>query len=140
MNDRNEDRAATQSPIAIVGIACLFPRAGGLQEYWANIRDGFDAITEVPEGHWALSDYFDADPKAPDMTYGGRGGFLDPVDFEPMAFGISPRDLEATDTTQLLGLHVAREALRNAGYGPEQREFDRDRTSVILGVTGRCRW
>jgi len=136
LNDRNEDRAAAQSPIAIVGIACLFPRAGGLQEYWANIRDGFDAITEVPEGHWALSDYFDADPKAPDMTYGGRGGFLDPVDFEPMAFGISPRDLEATDTTQLLGLHVAREALRDAGYGPEHREFDRDRTSVILGVSG----
>ena len=136
MNDRNKDRAAVQSPIAIVGIACLFPRAGGLQEYWANIRDGFDAITEVPEGHWKLSDYFDADPKAPDMTYGHRGGFLDPVDFEPMAFGISPRDLEATDTTQLLGLHVAREALRDAGYGPEHREFDRDRTSVILGVSG----
>ncbi len=136
MNDRNEDQAATQAPIAIVGIACLFPRAGSLQEYWANIRDGFDGITEVPEGHWQLSDYFDADPKAPDMTYGGRGGFLDPVDFEPMAFGISPRDLEATDTTQLLGLHVAREALRDAGYGSEHREFDRDRTSVILGVTG----
>ena len=136
MNDRNKDRAAAQSPIAIVGIACVFPRAGSLQEYWANIRDGFDAITEVPEGHWKLSDYFDADPKAPDMTYGHRGGFLDPVDFEPMAFGISPRDLEATDTTQLLGLHVAREALRDAGYGPEHREFDRDRTSVILGVSG----
>ena len=136
MNDRNKDRAAAQAPIAIVGIACVFPRAGGLQEYWANIRDGFDAITEVPEGHWKLSDYFDADPKAPDMTYGHRGGFLDPVDFEPMAFGISPRDLEATDTTQLLGLHVAREALRDAGYGPEHREFDRDRTSVNLGVSG----
>ena len=136
MNDRNEDQAAAQAPIAIVGIACVFPRAGSLQEYWANIRDGFDAITEVPEGHWKLSDYFDADPKARDMTYGRRGGFLDPVDFEPMAFGISPRDLEATDTTQLLGLHVAREALRDAGYGPEHREFDRDRTSVILGVTG----
>ena len=136
MNDRTEDQAAAQAPIAIVGIACIFPRAGNLQEYWANIRDGFDAITEVPEGHWNLSDYFDADPKAPDMTYGRRGGFLDPVDFEPMAFGISPRDLEATDTTQLLGLHVAREALRDAGYGPEHREFDRDRTSVILGVTG----
>ncbi len=136
MKDRNQDRAASQAPIAIVGIACVFPRAGGLQEYWANIRNGFDAITEVPERHWKLSDYFDADPKAPDMTYGHRGGFLDPVDFEPMAFGISPRDLEATDTTQLLGLHVAREALRDAGYGPEHREFDRDRTSVILGVSG----
>ena len=131
MSDRHEDRAAANTPaahtpIAIVGISCLFPGARGLRDYWANVRDGFDAISEIPEGHWKTSDFFDADPKAPDMTYGRRGGFIDPVDFDPMAFGISPRDLEATDTTQLLGMHVAREALRDAGYGPDGREFDRD--------------
>ena len=136
MSDRNEDRAAAQSPIAIVGIACLFPKAGGLQDYWANVRDGVDAITEIPESAWKTSEYYDSDPKAPDMTYGRRGGFIDPIDFEPMAFGISPRDLEATDTTQLLGLHVARQALQDAGYGPGGREFDREKTSVILGVSG----
>ena len=136
MSDRNEDRAAAQSPIAFVGMSCLFPGASGLREYWANVRDGFDAITDVPASHWSVGDYFDADPKAPDMTYGRRGGFLDAVDFDPMGFGISPRDLEATDSTQLLGMHVAREALRDAGYGADGREFDRERTSVILGVSG----
>ena len=136
MSDRNEDRAAAQSPIAIVGMSCLFPGASGLREYWANVRDGFDAITEVPASHWSVGDYFNADPKAPDMTYGRRGGFLDAVDFDPMGFGISPRDLEATDSTQLLGMHVAREALRDAGYGADSRVFDRERTSVILGVSG----
>ena len=136
MSDRNEDRAAAQPPIAIVGMSCLFPGASGLREYWANVRDGFDAITDVPASHWSVGDYFDADPKAPDMTYGRRGGFLDAVDFDPMGFGISPRDLEATDSTQLLGMHVAREALRDAGYGADGREFDRERTSVILGVSG----
>ena len=136
MSDRKEDRAAAQSPIAIVGMSCLFPGASGLREYWANVRDGVDAITDVPASHWSVGDYFDADPKAPDMTYGRRGGFLDAVDFDPMGFGISPRDLEATDSTQLLGMHVAREALRDAGYGADGREFDRERTSVILGVSG----
>jgi len=136
LSDRNEDRAATQSPIAIVGISCLFPGASGLQEYWANVRDGVDAITDVPASHWSVGDYFDADPKAPDMTYGRRGGFLDAVDFDPMGFGISPRDLEAIDSTQLLGMHVARQALRDAGYGANGRDFDRERTSVILGVSG----
>ena len=43
--------------------------------------------------------------------------------------------MEATDTSQLLGLTVAKMALTDAGYG-EDREFDRDHTSVILGVTG----
>ena len=136
MSDRNEDRAAAQSPIAIVGMSCLFPGAGGLEEYWANVRDGVDAITDVPASHWSVGDYFDADPKAPDMTYGSRGGFLDAVDFDPMGFGISPRDLEATDSTQLLGMHVARQALQDAGYGANGRDFDRERTSVILGVSG----
>ena len=131
-----KDRAAVQSPIAIVGISCLFPGASGLQEYWANVRDGVDAITDVPVSHWTVGDYFDADPKAPDMTYGRRGGFLEAIDFDPMGFGISPRDLEATDSTQLLGMYVAREALRDAGYGADGRDFERERTSVILGVSG----
>ena len=117
-------------------MSCLFPGANGLREYWANVRDGFDAITDVPASHWSVGDYFDADPKVPDMTYGRRGGFLEAVDFDPMGFGISPRDLEATDSTQLLGMHVAREALRDAGYGADARDFDRERTSVILGVSG----
>src|SRR5262249_12149772 len=64
-----------------------------------------------------------------------RGGFLTPVDFPLLDFGIAPHTVEATDTTQLLGLLVARQALIDAGYGPD-RDFDRDRVSVILGVTG----
>ncbi len=92
MSDRKIDQGPAQSPIAIVGMSCLFPGASSLREYWANVRDGVDAITDVPASHWAVGDYFDADPKAPDMTYGRRGGFLDAVDFDPMGFGISPRD------------------------------------------------
>ena len=136
MSDRKKGQAPVQSPIAIVGMSCLFPGSRGLDEYWANVRDGVDAITDVPASHWSVGDYFDADTKAPDMTYGRRGGFLDAIDFDPMGFGISPRDLEATDSTQLLGMYVAREALRDAGYGASGREFDRERTSVILGVSG----
>src|SRR4051812_42095631 len=116
-------------------MGCLFPKAEGLSRYWANIRDRRDAIGEVPPTHWRPEDYFDGDPKAPDRTYARRGGFLDPVDFPALDFGIAPANLDATDTSQLLGLLVARQALEDAGYGAG-REFDRDRVSVILGVTG----
>src|SRR3954452_3936121 len=118
-------------------MACLFPRSEDLSGYWANIRNRLDAITEVPETHWRPDDYFDPDPKAPDRTYARRGGVLDPVDFPPLDFGIAPNNLEATDTTQLLGLLVARQALDDAGYGDgSTRPLDRSRVSVILGVTG----
>ena len=127
---------ANATPIAIVGLDCLFPAADSPTRYWANLRDGVDAITDVPATHWRPEDHYDADPKAPDMVYARRGGFLTPVDFEPLRFGIAPRDLEATDTTQLLALHVAARALEDAGLGEGGRTFDRDRTGVVLGVTG----
>ena len=123
-------------PVAIIGMGCLFPGAGDLKRYWANIRDGVDAIREVPATHWNPDDYHDPDPKAPDRTYARRGGFLDPVDFPSLDFGIAPANLDATDTTQLLGLMVAKAALDDAGYGVGGRAIDRERVSVLLGVTG----
>ena len=66
-------------PLAIIGIGCLFPQAEDRSAYWANIREGIDAITEIPASHWRVADYHDPDPKSPDMTYGQRGGFLSSV-------------------------------------------------------------
>ncbi|HBA60157.1 MAG TPA: beta-ketoacyl synthase, partial [Elusimicrobia bacterium] len=123
------------TPIAIVGIGCLFPKAENSRRFWANIKNGVDAITEVPASHWLPEDHFDKNPKKPDMTYAHKGGFLLPVDFDPSEFGLAPNALEATDSAQLLGLLAAKMALEDAGYG-QGREFDRSRVSVILGVTG----
>ena len=124
-----------QVPLAIVGISCLFPKADDLQAYWNNIKNGVDAITPLPDNsHWKSDDFFDANPKAPDRTYARRGGFISPVNFNPMEYGIAPKDIEATDTTQLLGMVAAKQALADAGY--DKKPFNRQRTSVLLGVTG----
>ncbi|WP_051327718.1 type I polyketide synthase [Desulfatirhabdium butyrativorans] len=126
--------SAAASPIAIIGIGCMFPGSRNSREFWNTILQGRDCITEVPPTHWSKTDYFDPNPKAPDRVYCTRGGYLPETDFDPAAFGIPPASLEATDTSQLLGLVVARMALQDAGY--LERSFDRDRTAVILGVTG----
>ena len=146
MNDKSKSQQQNVDrpnavPLAIVGIGCLFPKANDAKAYWTNIRDGVDAITEVPETHWNPDDYFDVDQNTPDMTYARRGGFINPLDFDPLLYGMSPNNIEATDTTQLLGMAVARQALLDAGYATAKdsddgKQFDRDRTSVILGVTG----
>jgi len=125
-----------KNPVAIVGIGCLFPKAENARRFWANIKNGVDAITEVPPSHWLPEDYFDSNPKSPDRTYARKGGFLLPVDFDPSEFGMAPNALEATDSAQLLGLLAAKMALADAGYGAGAKEFDRATTSVILGVTG----
>ena len=120
--------------IAIIGMGCLFPKGPGLKEYWRLLFHGEDGISEIPETHWRIDDYFDEDQRKPDHVYCKRGGFLSPVSFDPAEFGIPPSSLEATDTSQLLGLVVAEMALEDAGYG-KHRDFNRNRTSVILGVT-----
>ena len=116
-------------------MGCVFPKSPGLKEYWRLLFHGEDAITDVPKTHWLSEDYFDTDPKKPDHVYCKRGGFISPVSFDPTEFGIPPSSLEATDTSQLLSLIVAQKALENSGYG-SGKKFNRDRTSVILGVTG----
>ncbi|MBC2696017.1 MAG: SDR family NAD(P)-dependent oxidoreductase [Desulfobacteraceae bacterium] len=122
-------------PVAIIGMGCFFPKASGLHEYWRLIFKGENGITDIPETHWSPDDYFDKDPKKPDYIYCKKGGFLPAVPFDPTEFGILPSSLEATDTSQILGLLAAKAALENAGYG-QNAKFSHSRTSVILGATG----
>ncbi|MBC8259435.1 MAG: acyltransferase domain-containing protein [SAR324 cluster bacterium] len=121
-------------PIAIVGMSALFPDAPNLHQYWDNIINKIDSIIDVPKSRWNIEDYYDMDSDAPDKTYCRRGGFLPDIDFNPMEFGIPPNILEVTDVTQLLGLLVAKSAMKDAGYGETSDEV-LDATGVILGVT-----
>ncbi|NDJ20585.1 acyltransferase domain-containing protein [Nostoc sp. B(2019)] len=128
------NRQLQHNPIAIVGMASLLPKARNLREYWQNIVNKIDCITDVPSTHWSVEDYYDPNPRtSEDKTYCKRGGFIPEVDFNPMEFGIPPSILEVTDVSQLLSLVVAKEAMEDAGYG-EQRDFNREMVGVILGV------
>nr|WP_104784307.1 type I polyketide synthase [Streptomyces sp. QL37]PPQ56489.1 beta keto-acyl synthase [Streptomyces sp. QL37] len=124
-----------ETPIAIVGLAGLFPQSRNVREFWHNIVDGNDCIEDVPDTHWNLDDYYDPDPTAEDKTYARRGGFLPEIAFNPMEFGLPPNTLEVTDILQLLSLTVARDVLRDAGT-EGSGWYDPTRTGVILGVTG----
>ena len=125
-----------QNQVAVIGMACLFPGAPGTTEFWRLLLNGDDAVTHVPDTHWSKKDYFDPDPKKPDHVYCARGGFLEPVVFDPTRFGIPPSILQATDTAQLLSLLAAQQSLEDAGYGQNLRPFDKYKTGVVLGVTG----
>src|SRR5688500_8061818 len=79
---------------------------------------GGSAIREVPAERWAIADHYDAAPEAPGKTQSRWGGFLESVEaFDPLAFGISPKEAEQIDPQQRLLLEVAREALERAGQG-----------------------
>ncbi|MFF2060434.1 SDR family NAD(P)-dependent oxidoreductase [Streptomyces sp. NPDC058200] len=124
-------RARGQVPIAVVGVGALVPGATDAAGYWRILTGGRDLITEVPASRWLVTDHYDPDPAAPDKTYARRGAFLPEVDFDPLAYGVPPANLSATDTSQLLALMVADQVLTDAGG---LSGMDRDRVGVVLGA------
>jgi acyl transferase domain-containing protein/3-hydroxymyristoyl/3-hydroxydecanoyl-(acyl carrier protein) dehydratase/NAD(P)-dependent dehydrogenase (short-subunit alcohol dehydrogenase family)/acyl carrier protein len=134
---KQTDNPPEKNGIAIIGMGCIFPKSRNLKEYWHLLSQGIDAIENIPEDtHWKLKDYFDPDPSKADHTYCKRGGFLPSVTFDPSCYGIPPNNIEATDTSQLLGLEVARMALEDAGYPVNHPVLQQKKVNVIIGVTG----
>ncbi|MFQ5739353.1 MAG: type I polyketide synthase [Acidobacteriota bacterium] len=132
----NKKKPHTEEPsdVAIIGLGCLLPKAQNARVLWDNILKKVNAIQEVPKERWDLDLYYDSDPKTRDKIYSKWGGFIDEVPFDPMRYGIPPKALSSIDPFQLLALEVVHQALEDAGYG--DREFSRERTSVIFGVSG----
>ena len=120
--------------IAIIGAGCRFP--GGvdsLDAYWRLLRDGIDAVGELPPGRWNNEALFDADRRKPGTTYVRRGAFLDDVDgFDPEFFGISPREAVSLDPQHRLLLETSWEALENAGIAATALRGSR--TGVFVGI------
>lgn len=128
------ERARTEA-IAIVGMSCRFP--GGADDpgtFWRLLRDGVDAITEVPPERWNVDEYYDPDPDRPGKMYSRHGGFLKNVDlFDAAFFRISPREAASLDPQQRLLLEVSWEALEDAQVAPDT--LHGSATGVFVGVT-----
>lgn len=106
------------SGIAVVGLSGRFPGAKDVDEFWHNLRNGIESITE----------YTDIELKAAgvpsdiinDPNYVKKEFFLEDVDmFDADFFGFSPVEASAIDPQQRLFLESSWNALENAGYNPE---------------------
>ena len=130
-----KDQAPEPLEIAIVGMACMFPGSPDLASFWATILDGVDRVTEVPKERWDPELYYDPNAIGRDAGRGTPskwGGFLPPIPFDPLRYGIPPTALGSIEPTQLLALESARRALVDAGY--DRPGVDHDRTSVVFGA------
>lgn len=123
-----------REPIAVVGVGCRFPGGANTpDEFWELLRDGRDAIIEVPPDRWDVDAFYASDPDLPGKTVTRSGGFIDQVDlFDPGFFGISPREAISLDPQHRLLLEVSWEALENAHQRWE--ELAGSRTSIFVGV------
>jgi acyl transferase domain-containing protein len=114
-----EDPMERASGFAIVGYAARFPGAADADESWQVLREGRDAIPEVPQDRWDADEFFDPDPDAPGKVVTRRAGFVDGVTgFDAPYFGMSAREVRLMDPQHRLLLETAWRAVEHAGTTP----------------------
>lgn len=105
--------------IAIIGMSGCFPMANDCNEYWSNLYEGRDCISEVPADRWDWR-AIDGNPKLePGKTNIHWGGFSDGIfEFDALFFGISPREAASMDPQHRQLLQHTWKAIEDAGYNP----------------------
>ena len=113
---------ARAEPIAVIGMGCRLPGgANSPDEFWAVLRDGVDAVGEIPRARWDVDAFHDPDPASPGKIAVNAGGFITGVaEFDASFFGIMRREAERMDPQHRVFLEVAIEALDHAGQARER--------------------
>ena len=130
----NDNRFPGQEPIAIVGMACRFPRADGIPAFWRLLDDGVNAVQEGEPGSGVgrIGELF---PNREVQSVACRfGAYLDRLDqFDAAFFRISPVEAQLLDPQQRLMLETCWRALEDAGMDPERLRGSR--TGVYAGIS-----
>ena len=112
------DSSAPDLSIAIVGMACRFPGAADLEQFWENLRSGVESIRSFSAEQLAaagISPELLADP-----DYVRAGAVLDDIDlFDAAFFDFNPREAEIADPQQRIFLECCWQALERAGCDPD---------------------
>ncbi|BBY50062.1 putative polyketide synthase [Mycolicibacterium arabiense] len=118
---------------AIVGYAARLPGARDADEFWGLLRDGRDAISEVPRDRWDADEFFDPEPGVPGKIVTRRAGFVDDVTgFDAPFFGMATREVRLMDPQHRILLETAWRAVEHAGIAPSS--LAESNTGVFVGL------
>ena len=130
-----EPRSAARSGverIAVVGMACRFPGASNIPEFWRALEAGADAITDGRRNSMPWNGAV-GDPEAKDGIH-RRGGYIDGIEeFDAEFFGIRPIEARMMDPRQRMLLEECWLALEDAGIDPALLKGRRAGVYVGLG-------
>jgi acyl transferase domain-containing protein/pimeloyl-ACP methyl ester carboxylesterase/acyl carrier protein len=110
-------RGLDGNDIAIIGISGRFPQADTMEQFWENLAQGRDCITEIPERLWDWRRFWDAERGVEGKSYAKWGGFIDGSDcFDPLFFNISNLQAAGMDPQERLFLQAVYHTMEDAGY------------------------
>ena len=126
-------RSSRRPRFAIVGYAARFPGAPDADGFWDVLREGRDAVSEVPKDRWDVDEFFDPEPGAPGKVVTRRAGFVDDVTgFDAPFFGMSTREVRLMDPQHRLLLETAWHAVEHSGTAPTA--LANTNTGVFVGL------
>ncbi|MBS9534283.1 SDR family NAD(P)-dependent oxidoreductase [Mycobacterium sp. M1] len=129
----SEDSSGAPAGFAVIGYAARFPGAVDAAGFWDVLRDGRDAVSEIPADRWDVDEFFDPDPGAPGKVVARRAGFVDDVTgFDAPFFGISTREARLMDPQHRLLLETAWRAVEHSGTAPTA--LANTNTGVFVGL------
>ena len=105
--------------IAVIGMACRFPGANNLAQFWENLSQGVESIQSFSDHELLQAGIAKQVLARPD--YVKAGAVLEGIEeFDAQFFGMSPREAQMTDPQQRMFLEVAWEGLEDAGCDPQR--------------------
>jgi acyl transferase domain-containing protein/acyl carrier protein len=119
MTTISDNSANSPNAIAIIGWSGRFPGANSIDQYWQNLLDGKDCVTELPVEACIAAGLTRQQCEHP--AHRRRVGLIDGMDaFDAEYFGLYRMETEAMDPQHRLALECAAEALDDAGIDPGQ--------------------
>ncbi|MDO6526356.1 SDR family NAD(P)-dependent oxidoreductase [Motilimonas sp. 1_MG-2023] len=122
-------------PVAIVGMAGCFPKAQNLDEYWQNLLQARDCITEIPASRWDWQAIYGQPSLERKTTNAKWGGFIEGIEeFDPFFFNISPKAALTLDPQHRMLMKCAYAAVEDAGIDASQ--LAGSNTGIYVGTAG----
>ncbi|MGW7330037.1 aminotransferase class I/II-fold pyridoxal phosphate-dependent enzyme [Streptomyces sp. NPDC054840] len=129
-----EDRRPRREDIAVVGMACRFPGARNVNQFWRLLTAPQHQFGTIPDSRWRTAPFLSDNFRDASSAYTDTMALLPDVGhFDAAHYGIPPRRARAMDPQARLLIDLAREAIQDAGW--EADGFDREETSVITALT-----
>jgi len=114
-----EFKKISKKDIAIIGIAVKLPMADNIEEFWSNLCNGVECVSDFPESRrYDIDNYLHFIGKSEEQLKYYKAAFLDVIDkFDYKFFKLSPKEASIMAPVQRLSLETSWQVLEDAGYG-----------------------
>ena len=109
---------STDLRIAVVGMACRFPGADNILQYWNNLLEGRDTIKHFSDEELSKFELNFNELKDRSDYVKARGVLNDIDKFDAEFFGMTPAEAASTDPQHRVWLETAWAAFEDAGCDP----------------------